>query len=860
MPRKRLILAFLVLLAASHAVRWFRSGAPEGRPGQSAIAISEIDKGQLTGRTVSLAFRDIPAARHDAPVLVMLHGSPGSSGQFDALIKEFDGEARLIIPDLPGFGASSREIADYSIEAHARYLADLLDALAIESAHLLGFSLGGGVALEFASLEPGKTASLILLGSIGVQELELLGDYTLNHAVHAFQLAALWLAMEGLPHFGYLDDTMLDISYARNFFDSDQRPLRGILESLEVPVLILHGESDFLVPVTAAREHARIVPQSELMVFDGGHFRLFTEADSLFHPVLDFLQRFESGEATTRSKASPERLAASLEPFDWERHGRPRPIGILPMGILLALGTLVSEDLTCIGAGILASRGAMPFWAGALACFAGIFLGDFLLYLAGRALGRGALRRVPFRWFLSEYQVERSAHFFHRHGPSLIFTTRFIPGTRLPTYFTAGLLGTGFWRFAGWFLFAAAVWTPLLVGFAAFLGGKMLTAFQYYEKFAFLGLIGVIVLLLVMIKIAFPLLNHRGRRILLCNWRRKTRWEFWPAWAIYPPVVIYILWRGLRHRSLTLFTAANPAIPGGGLADESKSRILEGFGSDVPEIAPFRLISCDLSIDAKTAAMDEFMAGENLDFPIVLKPDLGERGQGVGILDDRAAAVEFLRNCPLDVIAQEYVPGEEFGIFYYRYPEEERGRIFSITDKRLIGVTGDGVRTLEELILDDDRAVCMAPFFLHRFDSRLDEIPAEGENFRLTELGTHCRGALFLDGADLRSERLEDAFDVLSKKFDGFFFGRYDVRASSREDLKNGSGFKVLELNGVTSEATHIYDPRYGLLVAWKVLVTQWKIAFDIALQNVKKGVRPATIRETLTLIQRFRHRKRFEV
>ena len=100
------------------------------------------------------------------------------------------------------------------------------------------------------------------------------------------------------------------------------------------------------------------------------------------------------------------------------------------------------------------------------------------------------------------------------------------------------------------------------------------------------------------------------------------------------------------------------------------------------------------------------------------------------------------------------------------------------------------------------------------------------------QLGTHCRGAIFLDGARLMTPALEAAMDDLSRRAEGFYFGRYDVRVPSVEDLRAGRGLKVLELNGMTSEATHIYDPQGGLVAAYRTLFEQWRLAFAIAAGN----------------------------
>ncbi|MDG2168573.1 MAG: alpha/beta fold hydrolase [Opitutales bacterium] len=191
--------------------------------------------------TVSLAYLDSPSVDPNAPVLVLLHGSPVASSSLQNISEALEGPYRVIVPDLPGFGGSTLEIEDYSILAHAYYLDQLMVQLEVDSFHLIGYSMGGGVAIDYVHAFPEKVKSLQLVSSIGVQELELLGDYLINHTIHGAQLAGLWLLQECVPHFGWMDNAILNVSYARNFFDSDQRPFRAYLEEVEVPKLILHA-------------------------------------------------------------------------------------------------------------------------------------------------------------------------------------------------------------------------------------------------------------------------------------------------------------------------------------------------------------------------------------------------------------------------------------------------------------------------------------------------------------------------------------------------------------------------------------------------------------------------------------------
>lgn len=842
---------YLTLLLLSHLTRWIWPTEANPRPDQKSQEVYEVQGTQSTDRSVEIAYRDInPLTVEDAPVLILVHGSPIASRSFDTLIEELGGAYRLIVPDLPGFGGSTLDIMDYSARAHSHYLLQLMDKLGVTRAHLLGYSMGGGVNLYLAQAAPGRVQSLTFISSIGVQELELLGDYTLNHALHSLQLVGLWMIEECFPHFGWMDDALLNVAYARNFYDTDQRPFRKILQHYDGPLCIVHGEDDLLVPLSVAEENYRMVPQSELLQFSGGHGLIFSPPSAMITAITAFINKVERGDGENRENANAHRIARSLEPFNLTQLQKPQGYILIFLMTLLALATLVSEDLTCISAGLLVARNAINFIPAATACLIGIFVGDILLYIAGRYIGRAALNHAPLRWFLSEDAVSASQRWFDRKGPALIFITRFIPGTRLPTYFAAGVVGQRFSKFLIYFFLAALVWTPLLVFISQTIGGSILSYFESYERYALLSFLLAALCLYAISRILIPLFSHRGRRLLLSSWRRLIRWEFWPLWIFYFPVIIYILYLCLKHRSLTLFTAVNPAIPAGGFVNESKSEILKNLKAKTEQVARFKTISGNLSLENKIEHLRSFSHESNgPHFPVVLKPDVGERGKGVEIIENENQAKCYFEIHLEDTIIQEFVTGNEFGIFYYRFPDSNKGRIFSITEKRFPAIVGDGVQTLESLILNDERAVCKAPFFLKKFRNRLMEIPDKGETIALTDVGTHCLGALFLDGMHIYSEQLLSAVDGMSKQYDGFYFGRYDIITSSVDSIKQGGDFKVIELNGLTSEATHIYDPRNKLYYAYRTLMKQWRIAFKIASMNQKRGINPVSVSEMLKLI-----------
>ncbi|MCG8461454.1 MAG: alpha/beta fold hydrolase [Holophagales bacterium] len=879
---RRAVVIYLLLLLASHGVRLLRGRfePPVPAPGRAILAVGEVESTESgtvpTGRQIVVAYRQWgehpgedpgKTARDSAPVgegppppeVLLLHGSPGSGGNFEGLGPLLaEGGIRSVAPDLPGFGESTQQVADYSIRAHARYGLELLDHLGIERAHLVGFSLGGGVALEMWREEPDRVASITLLSSIGVQELELLGQYGLNHAIHGLQLAFFQLIQEGLPHFGLLDVTHVHLSYARNFFDTDQRPLRGLLERYPGPMLILHGEGDVLVPFAAALEHHRIVPQSELVTFEANHFMVFRAPERLARPLVDFVRRAEAGQGAVRAEASAERRvrAEDGEPIQLPRASGPT---LLVWCLLLALATFVSEDLTCIAAGLLVARGSLGLTPAVVACALGIFVGDFGLYLAGR-FGRPFLDRAPLRWLMRPGDLKRSEIWFERRGPLVILLSRFLPGTRIPTYVSAGLLGMHPVRFGIYLLVPVALWTPLLVGLSYLLGERFLGAFESFQARALPVFVGLLLLVWLLLALGRSLLTWRGRRRLIGAWRRWTRWEFWPPWLFYPPVVLYLLGLAVRYRSATLFTAANPSIPaGGGFLGESKSTILERIRSG--RVAPWERLPEGPLAD-RLEAVGRFVAGgggegaSGRGYPVVLKPDVGQRGSGVAVVGDEVGAEAFLRSHGGPAIVQEYVGGVELGIFWIRLPGERRGKVFSVTDKQLPEVVGDGTSTLEELVLRDERAVILAETYLDSHAEGRDRVPERGERVRLVDLGTHCRGAVFLDGSQHLTPELEAAVEEIALTFEGFCFGRFDFRAPSYDHFRRGEGLRVLELNGVTSEATHIYDPRNRLRDAYRILFEQWRLAFEIGDRQRRAGHRPIGLFGLLRLLLAYRRRR----
>ncbi|MCX7062610.1 MAG: hypothetical protein NTZ11_17190 [Gammaproteobacteria bacterium] len=335
-----------------------------------------------------------------------------------------------------------------------------------------------------------------------------------------------------------------------------------------------------------------------------------------------------------------------------------------------------------------------------------------------------------------------------------------------------------------------------------------------------------------------PRFQVTRRQQLEIRLSRLLRWEFWPSWAFYPPIVIYIFARSARARPFMAVTAANPCLQASGIVGETKHDALDPLQANAPEYAAeFTLLPAAWPLAQRIEALHAFIAA-GPGYPVVLKPDIGQRGRGVAVIRNDAQATDYLAGAEDDVIAQRHVAGSEYGVFVYRDPATARVEILSIVNKCFPSVTGNGRHTLGELILADARARLIAPGLFQRWARQLDAIPAAGEVLPLVEIGAHCRGSLFLDGNHLRSEPLRLAMTAILDAVPGYHFGRLDLRCPDEAHLLAGRGLKVLEMNGVTAESAHIYHPGTPLIDGWRAMIRQWRIAIEIGEANAAAGAR----------------------
>lgn len=337
-------------------------------------------------------------------------------------------------------------------------------------------------------------------------------------------------------------------------------------------------------------------------------------------------------------------------------------------------------------------------------------------------------------------------------------------------------------------------------------------------------------------------------RLLRSNFIIKLKsWEYWPFGIVQAPAIIYWLWLSLKARSLFFFSASNPGILAGGMFGESKFSVLKKVPADCQ---PKSIL---IQYPTTTEEVIRKLKNEEFSFPLIFKPDLGERGWMVKKIETEEDVQRYVARAKWDFIVQDYVSLPlEFSVYYARHPEEENGRVTSITKKEMLSVKGDGKRTLQELILNKDRAKLQWEILKNTFAHQLKTVPPLGEEIELVPIGNHCLGTMFLDQNHLITEKLSTSFDHISKHVDGFYFGRYDLRTASEQDLEEGR-IMVMELNGCGAEPSHIYQPGASIFKAVSHLLTHWHTIYQISIANHNKGVSYLSWKEGKQVYKRFK-------
>lgn len=326
-----------------------------------------------------------------------------------------------------------------------------------------------------------------------------------------------------------------------------------------------------------------------------------------------------------------------------------------------------------------------------------------------------------------------------------------------------------------------------------------------------------------------------------------TNWEYWPLYIANFPLLLIWLWFALRARKLFFFSAVNPVIETGGMWGESKYNILQR----IPEEYLPKTIFIHKEQDF-FSVKNKFMSS-GLSYPVIAKPDIGERGTLVVKIKDEQSLFDYFNKNKIDFLIQELISYPvELSVMHHRMPGNGAGRVTSVCVKETLKVTGDGISTVAQLMAKKSRAKLQLKRFEKTFPELLEMVPASQQILEVEPIGNHCRGTMFLNGNHYIDKKMTAVFNSLAATMDNIYYGRFDLKCSSVEDLKEGRGFKILEYNGIGAEPAHIYDPSYPLFEKYRDIYRHWKIIYRIYRLQKKKGVKAMSVKEAIRSLKAY--------
>lgn len=318
---------------------------------------------------------------------------------------------------------------------------------------------------------------------------------------------------------------------------------------------------------------------------------------------------------------------------------------------------------------------------------------------------------------------------------------------------------------------------------------------------------------------------------LLEKWKN---WELWPFWMRYFLITPQWLTFCIRSGSFWFFTPSNPTLTFGGFEGEGKhemyAQLPPGSYPQTIYIKPYMTFE----------EVKNYIADSGFQYPFIVKPDAGMSGILFRKIEKEEQLKVYHERMPAEYLVQALVDYPiEFSVFYYRFPDQEKGVITGFLQKEPMHVIGNGNSTLLELIERHPKAKHRLDELLAWHKERLELVVPNGQKFYLTLAANLNRGGNFINLHAEIDEALHQVFDQLNLYSKHFYYGRYDLKATSLQDLKAGKNFLILEYNGSGAEPNHVYNSGYSLRAAHAEILKHWKVLYQISAQNKAKGSHP---------------------
>ncbi len=313
---------------------------------------------------------------------------------------------------------------------------------------------------------------------------------------------------------------------------------------------------------------------------------------------------------------------------------------------------------------------------------------------------------------------------------------------------------------------------------------------------------------------------------------RWLHWELWPFNLIYAPLAFVWLYYILKARAIWYFSNVNPTLTFSGFEGERKKEMYQQLP---PSLYPATIY---VSANEEPIHITTHLKEAGIHFPFIAKPDIGTQGLLFRQIHTAKELLDYHAFIGADYVIQSFVDlPEEYSVFYIRYPGEKKGKITGLILKEYLAVTGDGHSTLQQLITVHDKAKHRAKEMFVKHKQQLSSIIINGEKYYLSIMGNHNRGARFVNLHNEIDESLCNVFDAISEAAPQFYYGRYDLKCTSLQDLKAGRNIQILEYNGTGAEPNHIYDCGMSYFRALQTIAQHWRDMYRIGKINKQNGI-----------------------
>lgn len=260
---------------------------------------SHLNEHRIDLKDCSIFYTRSELASDSAPIL-FLHGWGISAEPYHEILKLLAQKHSVIAPDLPSFARSSYSqlIPDY--ESYANFLLSFLDALDLQQVHLVGHSLGGGIAITLSTLAPNRVKSLVLVDSTGIPCVSI-PELVPRRAIEMtaqFVLPGLQLKLVDIPQVFSYNLLFNTGNVIQALLLSLQVDLKHLLAKIQAPCLLLWSDKDLTTPLTAAHDMAARIPNCRLItVEEGCHEWALWYPEKFTSIMLDFIHQIEREDA-----------------------------------------------------------------------------------------------------------------------------------------------------------------------------------------------------------------------------------------------------------------------------------------------------------------------------------------------------------------------------------------------------------------------------------------------------------------------------------------------------------------------------------------------------------------------------------